>query len=115
MTGIMINTVPRRVVLNPEATILEILHRIQSDQLEISRHEAVSLTELQSQGIPVSSMFNTILNFRNRGYSSIEDSLGQKKLLSKPRGGSKDRYVILFAPHSSNLIKYVDPESIIPL
>lgn len=95
MSGVTINTVPRRVVLNPEVTVLEMLHRIQSDQLEISKHEAVSLADLQSQDIPVFSMFNTLLNFRNTGYPAIGDSFRQKGVLSKPRS-TRDRYVVLF-------------------
>lgn len=92
MTGILINTVPRRVVLNPEVTILETLQRIQSGQLEISKHETVSLAELQSEGIPVSSMFNTILNFRNRGYAAFaRDDNGEDSLFSKPRTDGGDR------------------------
>lgn len=68
MTGVMINTVPRRVILSPEATVLETLQQIQSDQIEIGKHENVSLTELQSAGIPISNMFNTLLNFKNNRY-----------------------------------------------
>lgn len=71
MTGVMINTVPRRVVLNPEATLLETLQQIQSDQLEISKHEDISLTELQCAGIPVSNLFNTILNIKNQRFARI--------------------------------------------
>lgn len=66
MTGVFINTVARRVIMNPTATVLDTLREIQSEQLEISRHENISLSELQLAGIPVSSLFHTILNFRNR-------------------------------------------------
>lgn len=71
MTGVMINTVPRRVILNPEATILETLQQIQSEQSEISKYENISLAELQSAGIPVSSMFNTLLNFKSERHTNL--------------------------------------------
>lgn len=95
MTGIMINTVPRRVILNPEATVLETLQQIQSGQLEISKHEIISLAELQSEGIPVFSMFNTILNFRNSGFTQMAnypEYLAEDQLFWKPREESRDRY-----------------------
>lgn len=67
MTGVLINTVARRVILNPTASVRDTLKQIQSEQLEISRHEHISLSELQSAGIPVSSLFHTLFNFRNKG------------------------------------------------
>lgn len=71
MTGIMINTVPRRVQINPEATVIATLREIQSGQIEISKHETISLAEIQSEDIAVSGLFQTILNFRNKGFSDI--------------------------------------------
>lgn len=65
MTGITINTVARRVILEPEASIFNTLLAIQRDQIEISRHEHIHLTELRSQGIPAASFFDTVLNFTN--------------------------------------------------
>ncbi|KAF8581319.1 acetyl-CoA synthetase-like protein, partial [Ramaria rubella] len=65
MTGITINTVPRRVIRRPEITVLDMLRQIQSDQIEISKHENIALGDLQSEGIVPSGLFKTILNFRN--------------------------------------------------
>lgn len=87
MTGVMINTVARRVILNPEATVLETLQEIQSDQLEIGKHENVSLTELQSAGIPVSGMFNTLLNFKNKRYTNLGHSDAGEGVFSTLRTG----------------------------
>lgn len=96
MTGIMINTVPRRVILNPGATLRQTLERIQSEQLEIIAHETVSLAELQSEGgVPVSTLFNTILNFRNKEHAAIggsDNSLRYESLFLKARSDSRDRY-----------------------
>lgn len=78
MTGVLINTVPRRVVLNPENTVLETLQRIQAEQLEISKHESVALPALQSAGILVSDMLGTILNFW--GHGSVNAMKDEKDL-----------------------------------
>lgn len=96
MTGVMINTVPRRVILNPQATILETLQKIQSEQLEISKYETVSLIELQSAGIPVSSLFNTILNFKNKRYNQLMHRNGESAsngIFSIPRKEGRARQV----------------------
>lgn len=69
--SIMINTVPRRVCFVPQATGLEILQQIQSEQLEIGKHELTTLAELQSHGIPVYGMFDSVLNFRNRSLNEM--------------------------------------------
>jgi hypothetical protein len=65
MAGNTINTVARRVILNPNTPVLETLRAIQSEQIEISKHEHIALVELISQGIPVSSLFRSLLNFTN--------------------------------------------------
>lgn len=98
MTGLMINTAARRVIIDPEATVLDMLLRVQAEQLEISKHEYVSLAELQSEGIPVAGMFHTILNFRNRGWNDdIKGSESSRDgIFSKFRDGSRDGYVIYY-------------------
>jgi hypothetical protein len=65
LTGVTINTIARRVTLNSNVTVLETLRQIQLDQIEISKHENISLADLLSEGIPVSTLFKSILNFRN--------------------------------------------------
>ncbi|KAF8574906.1 amino acid adenylation [Ramaria rubella] len=82
MTGITINTVPRRVTQNPDATVLETLRHIQSEQIEISKHEHITLADLHSEGIPVSGLFKTILNFRN-----LASSEASGKALPSDAGG----------------------------
>lgn len=95
MVGVTINTVARRVLLNPQATVLATLQAVQSDQLEISKHEAISLTELESEGIPASRMFNNILNFRaKKGSGVIEHGcLADNLIFGRTRVG-RGRYVI---------------------
>jgi hypothetical protein len=65
MVGPCLNTVARRVVLNPEASVLDLLREVQVDQTEIGKHEYISLTEIQAMGIPISTFFRSLLNFRN--------------------------------------------------
>jgi hypothetical protein len=65
MTGHCINTVVRRVILKPDASALDTLREIQSQQIEISKHEHITLADLVSQGIPVSGLFRSLLDFTN--------------------------------------------------
>lgn len=106
MTGIMINIVAHQVVLNPTATVIETLQRVQSEQLEINQHENISLSELQSEGIPVSSLFDTILNFRNHVFNATLSDSAEDHLFLKPRKGAFGRYVIfsLVLPSPSLLV-----------
>lgn len=93
MSGIMINIVARRVVLSPKATVIETLQQIQSEQLEINQHENISFSMLQSKGIPVLSLFDTILNFRNQVFNTAVDDSAEDRLFHKPRKGAFGRYV----------------------
>jgi hypothetical protein len=78
MAGNTINTVARRVILKPDATILHTLREIQLEQVEISKHEHIALADLMAQGIPVSSLFRSILN-----YASLP---GDQKPFASPPG-----------------------------
>lgn len=94
MTGVMINTIARRVLLNPTATVLDTLRQVQSEQLEISKHENIALSELQSAGgISVTSLFHTILNFRNEGLSENiqkHEFIPSERILAKHRNEGRD-------------------------
>jgi Condensation domain len=97
MTGICINTVARRVILNSAATVLETLRQIQSDQIDISKHENIALSDLQSEGISVSGLFKTILNFRNLPSNQDVDDLSSStgdSLFAKNRSNARDGYVL---------------------
>lgn len=85
-----LNTVARRVVLDPEATALATMRDIQAEQNEISKHEHISFSELQSEGVPVSSLFKCLFNFRNMPgdqHDEIERPFTAKN--------GRDRYVFL--------------------
>ncbi|KAF8580409.1 hypothetical protein K439DRAFT_1662792 [Ramaria rubella] len=104
MTGITINTVPRRVIRKPEITVLDMLRQIQSDQIEISKHENITLAELQSEGIAPSGLFKSILNFRNFPVNELAhprtDDGGP--IFANFRHGSRDGYA--FAPTFSGRV-----------
>ncbi|KAF8575295.1 acetyl-CoA synthetase-like protein [Ramaria rubella] len=100
MTGITINTVARRVALNPDATVIETLRHIQSDQIEIGKHEHITLADLHSEGIPVSELFKTFLNFRNLPHDQAVDEASSPDagtLFSKHREGGTDGLDFPFA------------------
>ncbi|KAF8584766.1 acetyl-CoA synthetase-like protein [Ramaria rubella] len=92
MTGITINTVPRRVTQNPDATVLDMLQEIQSDQIEISKHDHITLADMHAENMPVSGLFRTILNFRNLPDSQIADKTPLLKhgLFETHRNDSRD-------------------------
>ncbi|KAF8574904.1 amino acid adenylation [Ramaria rubella] len=100
MTGITINTVARRVTQNPSATVLEFLRHIQSDQIEISKHEHITLADLHSDGISVSELFKTILNFRNipsNGAVAAPSFSTEGNLFGVVRSGGRDGLDFPFA------------------
>ncbi|KAF8584770.1 acetyl-CoA synthetase-like protein [Ramaria rubella] len=100
MTGITINTVARRVALNPDATVIETLRHIQSDQIEIGKHEHITLADLHSEGLPVSGLFKTLLNFRNLQHGQAVDEVSPPDvgtLFGKYREGGRDGLDFPFA------------------
>ncbi|KAF8580410.1 acetyl-CoA synthetase-like protein [Ramaria rubella] len=92
MTGITMNTVPRRVIRRPEITVLDMLRQIQSDQIEISKHENITLRDLQSEGIAPSGLFKSILNFRNFPDTELvyPKVANKDPILTNLRHGSRD-------------------------
>ena len=93
MTGITINTVARRVILDPEATVLETLRRVQFDQSEISKHEHITLADLLSDGIPVSGLFKTLLNLSQHvgEQGTIMDNPNDVDIFGNRRSDFRDR------------------------
>jgi hypothetical protein len=94
MTGHCINTVARRVILNPKASVLDTLRQIQLEQIEISKHEHIALADLMSQGIPVPSLIRSLLNFTNLPVNQERLARGQATtsgdLLRSRRPGGLD-------------------------
>jgi hypothetical protein len=94
MMGITINTVARRVILDENATVIDTMRRIQSEQIEMSKYEHITLADLQSEGIPVSSLFKTLLNFINLPGEEIQPIQRPSVdcLFRDLRPGSRDGY-----------------------
>ena len=101
MGGICINTVARRVILKTATSVLDTLREIQLEQVEISKHEHISLADLMSQGIPVSSLFRSLLNFinlpSNQELLSNGASSAVRHVMSSRRPGSLDGYGVIGA------------------
>ncbi len=64
MIGLVINTVPARLRVRPEATLLELLTGLQQDQGRLLPHQNLGLTEIQQQA-NLGSLFDTLLVFQN--------------------------------------------------
>jgi hypothetical protein len=101
MGGICINTVARRVILTATTSILDTLREIQSEQIVISKHGHKSLADLMPQGIPVSGLFRSFLNFIN--LPSNQDLLANGAsstvghVMSNRRPGGLDGCVLIIA------------------
>ncbi|MBV8523932.1 MAG: amino acid adenylation domain-containing protein, partial [Acetobacteraceae bacterium] len=67
MVGMLVNTIPVPVSLDPDAEVLPWLHGLQDAQAERSRHSHMSLADiLSSSGLPSgTSLFESILSVEN--------------------------------------------------
>jgi len=75
MVGLLINTIPVRVVLDPAAEVLPWLHNLQAAQVERGRHAHLSLAEILScSGLPPDiPLFETILSVENYPVGALSD------------------------------------------
>ncbi len=64
MVGLFINTVPVRVRLSPAEPVSAALNRLQHEQAELSAHQYLGLTDIQSQA-GVGELFDTIVVVEN--------------------------------------------------
>ncbi|MCX4967287.1 amino acid adenylation domain-containing protein [Streptomyces sp. NBC_00654] len=80
MVGLLINTVPARVRIDPRDTLLELLERVQDEQLDLFEHHHVGLTEIQQQA-GFGSLFDTTTVFDNYPMGSGERRLGEALLV----------------------------------
>ncbi|MEU9885448.1 amino acid adenylation domain-containing protein [Sphaerisporangium sp. NPDC051011] len=67
MVGLMINTLPVLVRIDPDETVRNWLRRLQEEQAEARRHDLVSLTQVQGWAPPRddTTMFDSIVAFDN--------------------------------------------------
>jgi amino acid adenylation domain-containing protein len=73
MVGLFINTLPIRVKFSASQPVLNVLHRVQQDQLDVSRYEYSPLAQVQSwSNIPAgTALFESLLVFENYPVKSV--------------------------------------------
>ncbi|MFJ2821753.1 condensation domain-containing protein [Streptomyces toxytricini] len=64
MVGLLINTVPARLRVRPEASLAELLGGLQQDQGRLLPHQNLGLTEIQQQSA-AGTLFDTLMVFQN--------------------------------------------------
>ncbi|MFG2115858.1 amino acid adenylation domain-containing protein [Streptomyces sp. NPDC048718] len=80
MVGLLINTIPARVRIDPRDTLLDLLERVQDEQLDLFEHHHVGLTEIQQQA-GFGALFDTTTVFDNYPMGSGERRLGEALLV----------------------------------
>ncbi|MEU6041874.1 amino acid adenylation domain-containing protein [Actinomadura sp. NPDC047616] len=81
MLGLLINTVPVRVRLDPAETVTELLVRVQAEQAALLAHRHLGLTDIQRQA-EGGAVFDTLLVYENYpGDPSGPTRIGELRLL----------------------------------
>ncbi|EWS95122.1 non-ribosomal peptide synthetase [Streptomyces filamentosus] len=65
MIGLFINTLPVRVRLQPDETLLNLAARLQREQAELSAHQHLGMADIQRQTDITGELFDTLLVFEN--------------------------------------------------
>ncbi|MDX1699853.1 MAG: condensation domain-containing protein, partial [Melioribacteraceae bacterium] len=80
MVGMFINTLPVRVQLNPQSSVVEFLNKLQKTQLALREFEYSSLIDIHRMSdIPADkTMFDSIVVFENYPIKSIQDNINGK-------------------------------------
>ncbi|MEU6974978.1 amino acid adenylation domain-containing protein [Streptomyces sp. NPDC046371] len=80
MVGLLINTVPARVRTDPRDTLLDLLERVQDEQLDLLEHHHVGLTEIQGRA-GFGALFDTTAVFDNYPMGAGRRRLGEALLV----------------------------------
>ncbi|MFB7582656.1 amino acid adenylation domain-containing protein [Streptomyces hydrogenans] len=80
MVGLLINTVPARVRADPRDTLLDVLERVQDEQLDLMEHHHVGLTEIQREA-GYGALFDTTAVLDNYPMGAGERRLGEALLV----------------------------------
>lgn len=82
IVGLLINTLPARVRLDPDDSVLSVLERLQDEQIDLFEHHHLGLTEIQRQ-TGHGELFDTTTAFENYPVSTdgVENSLGGARLV----------------------------------
>ncbi|MFK2891135.1 condensation domain-containing protein, partial [Dyella flagellata] len=94
MVGMMMNTVPMRMRLRPEQTLLDLLQHMQDQQASLIEHQHLSLTEIQ-RSMGLGELFDTHVVFQNTpaGNQDPESSEDRLQLTYFSRaGGDRSHY-----------------------
>ncbi len=75
MVGLLINTVPVRVRLDPSQSLTELMARVQEEQARLSDHQYLGLTDIQ-RAAGQGELFDTLYVFEN--YPSNADSIDDR-------------------------------------
>ncbi|MFF8011995.1 amino acid adenylation domain-containing protein, partial [Streptomyces parvus] len=65
MIGLFINTLPVRVRLQPDETLLDLAARLQREQAELSAHQHLGMADIQRQTDITGELFDTLVVFEN--------------------------------------------------
>ncbi|NGO49568.1 condensation domain-containing protein, partial [Streptomyces ureilyticus] len=79
MVGLLINTVPVRVRLDPSQSLTELMARVQEEQSRLSDHQYLGLSDIQ-RAAGQGELFDTLYVFEN--YPSNADSIYDRTDLS---------------------------------
>ncbi|MER8061021.1 MULTISPECIES: amino acid adenylation domain-containing protein [unclassified Streptomyces] len=78
LVGLLVNTLPARVVIHAGESLSELLERVQDDQIELFEHHHIGLSEIQ-QLTAHQVLFDTMMSFENypaggRGHAAALDA-----------------------------------------
>ncbi|ABC30550.1 Non-ribosomal peptide synthetase modules and related protein [Hahella chejuensis KCTC 2396] len=113
--GLFSNTIPVRVRLRPEQTLLESLQQLQAQQVTLLEHDCLGLADIQRLA-GVSTLFDTLLvseNYPDDGALTSRDYRGARLTHIRNRGYTHYPLTIMVLPGDSLrlIIEYREPVS----
>ena len=91
MAGLLINTVPTRVGLDPEATLPQLLRQLQAEQTRLMDHHHIGLSDIQRTA-GTGRLFDTLFVYENYPLDSGSLSEASKKLRVTGLRGNDDNH-----------------------
>lgn len=85
MMGLFINTVPLRVDLSDDTSVLSLIQALRSQTIQVRKHETIPLSQVfqASEMSPGSPLFETLLMFENRDFKDVLIEYGGQKWSDK--------------------------------
>lgn len=81
MVGLLINTVPVRIRVTADDSVLTLLERVQDEQLDLFEHHHLGLAEIQ-QRMGIGRLFDTTMAFDNYPVGDADRHLGSARLVT---------------------------------